>query len=393
MSRRSPDRAAKPAAGDTLRAVRAEHAPARICDPQKVDADWITAVLHHAGVARSARVEHVRSQVVGTGQMGRNVRFSLTWAPDVSDAPASVVGKFPSDDPRSRATGAAQGAYEKEVRFYRELASTVSIRTPRCFFADVEPATGDFVMLMEDLAPAVQGDQLAGCSADHAALALAEAARLHAPRWGDARLAAIEFLRVVNADSAKLLQAMYKTLWPGFAERYRSALPPEALALSQRIGDHLAEWALSATGPETPATLVHGDFRLDNMLFGTAEGGPPLAVVDWQTVGLGAGAGDVAYFLGASLLPEVRRAHEDALLRDYHAQLAAAGVRDYSFERFRRDYRRGAFGGVVMAVIASMIVEQTERGDGMFVAMATRHAAHALDLDSEALLGGSARAS
>ena len=39
-----------------------------------------------------------------------------------------------------------------------------------------------------------------------------------------------------------------------------------------------------------------------------------------------------------------------------------------------------------MAVIASMIVEQTERGDAMFIAMASRHAAQALDLGLEALL-------
>ena len=38
-----------------------------------------------------------------------------------------------------------------------------------------------------------------------------------------------------------------------------------------------------------------------------------------------------------------------------------------------------------MAVGASMLVERTERGDDMFMAMAHRHAAHAIDLDAHAI--------
>ena len=89
---------------------------------------------------------------------------------------------------------------------------------------------------------------------------------------------------------------------------------------------------------------------------------------------------------GASLLPEDRRRNERALVREYHAQLLASGVGGYSSDQCFDDYRRSTFGGVVMAVVASMIVEQTERGDEMFLAMASRHARHALDLESEALL-------
>ena len=315
--------------------------------------------------------------------MARNLRFELTWSPSDPALPSSVVGKFPSDDPKSRATGQQQGAYEKEVRFYRELASTVGIRTPRCWFADIAPEDGDFVMLMEDLAPAVQGDQLAGCSVDEAALALEEASRLHAPRWGDPGLEQLGFLTAPSTQSGQLLQAVYKTLWPGFAERYATSLSREALDLSQRLGDRLADWVLSG---RAPLTLVHGDYRIDNMLFGSEAGGYPLAVVDWQTLGLGAGVADVAYFLGASLLPEERRSHEKALVREYHAHLVAGGIEGYGWDACFEDYRRNTFGGIVMAVVASMLVEQTERGDEMFLAMATRHALHALELESEALL-------
>ncbi len=355
-----------------------------ISQPERVDVEWLGEVLRVAGVAGNAVLVDLDAETVGTGQMGHNVRFHLQWRGASPDVPRTVVGKFPSDDAKSRATGVAQGVYAKEVRFYRELKPTVGICTPECFFAGIEEGGADFVLVMEDLAPAVQGDQLAGCSADAAELALSELAKLHAPRWGDPTLAQLDFLARAKPDSAQLLQSIYKALWPGFRERYSEQLSPEALALSERLGDGLASWVLDSTGPET---IVHGDYRLDNMLFGTPAGGHPLAVVDWQTVALGPALADASYFLGASLLPEIRRSHERELLRGYHERLRAAGIDDYSWDECFRDYRRQAFAGVVMAVVASMIVEQTERGDAMFVAMASRHATHALDLDAEEFLG------
>ena len=122
----------------------------------------------------------VEEQRVGTGQVGMCVRYRLEGS---EDAPARVVAKLPSDDDVSRATGMAMRNYEREVRFYNEIAPTVGIRTPRCYHADWDQASGLFVLLLEDLAPAQQGDQIEGCTLEEAALALDELAKLHAPRW------------------------------------------------------------------------------------------------------------------------------------------------------------------------------------------------------------------
>ena len=51
-----------------------------------------------------------------------------------------------------------------------------------------------------------------------------------------------------------------------------------------------------------------------------------------------------------------------------------------------RQYRREAYAGVVMAVIASQIVGSNHRSEAMFAAMASRHLQHVLDLDCESLL-------
>ena len=110
-----------------------------------------------------------------------------------------------------------------------------------------------------------------------------------------------------------------------------------------------------------------------------------MTVVDWQTVGRGPAASDVAYFLGASLRRADRREHERELLALYVDELGRRGVDGLDRDRFFDQYRRHSISGIVMAVVASMIVEVTERGDAMFLAMARRHAAHAIDVDVESL--------
>jgi aminoglycoside phosphotransferase (APT) family kinase protein len=247
-------------------------------------------------------------------------------------------------------------------------------------FAAIDPASHAFCLMMEDLHPSVQGDQIAGCSADQASLTLTQAVKLHAPRWGDSRLSELDWLGRQTAEQSAMGQQMYQHFFPGFVERYQSRLSTEHLEMARRLGASFAHWA---TGYDGPLTVTHGDFRLDNMLFG----GPyPLAIVDWQTPGQGAAMSDVAYFLGAGLTPDLRRRHEQDLVHSYHAQLLAAGVTGYAYDACWNDYRRYSFSGLLMAVIASMIVGQTQRGDDMFMAMASRHAQQAIDLEADAFL-------
>ena len=125
---------------------------------------------------------------------------SYTWA-GVGDAGNSRVTCC-------RAAGIATHSYENEVGFCRDLAAMVRIRRPRCYHAAVIPGTADVVVVLEDLAPAAQGDQLTGCDAVDAGLAMTEAARLHGPR------------------SSISVADFYRAVWGGFVDRYRPALAP-----------------------------------------------------------------------------------------------------------------------------------------------------------------------
>ena len=349
-----------------------------------LDADGLTAALHAAGTLEpSVRVVSVDTVPVGTGQMGDCLRLALGYSA-TTDAPPTLVAKLPSSDETSRATGMAMRTYEVEVRFYQELAARLPVRAPRCHHAEIDLATGDFVLLLEDLAPAEQGDQVAGCSVDQAALVLEEAARLHAPLWGSPELEGFEWAVRWSQEAQDGLQAMLTMLWPNFVERYGPDLDEDIVEMGGRFIAALP--AYYGHRPE-PHTVIHNDYRLDNLLFGTAEGGPPVAVVDWQTVGVGPGLLDVSYFLGAGLSVDDRRANEETLVRGYHEALQAGGVEGLGWDRCWDDYRAFAFAGFHMAVLASMVVQRTDRGDAMFLAMAGGAGRQILDLDSEEILG------
>ncbi len=352
--------------------------------PEDADATWLTDVLRHAGVIGAQHVVAVTTEPVGTGQMADSVRLRLTYDGPAPGAPATVVGKFTPEDETSRATALALRTSEVEVCFYQEVAGTVDVRTPRCYFAAVDTSSAAFALVLQDMAPARQGDQMAGCTADEAALALSELARLHAPRWGDPaleRLAWLERGGVGGGDgSGELLQILFD----GFVERYGADLDDAVLGVGRRLFPRIHDYLRPRPGPRT---VQHADYRLDNLLFGTDGGFPMVTVVDWQTVTLGPGPAVVSYVLGAGLVPEQRRAHEEELVRDYHRRLISGGVEDYSWDRCLTEYRRHAYAGYIMAVGASMLVERTARGDEMFLTMARRHAAQVQDLDSESLLG------
>jgi len=338
---------------------------------------WLTAALaEHLG---GATVTEVATTSVGTGQVADTYRLALEYDPPGAGS-RTLIAKVPSADATSRAAAQLTRTYEIEASFYRDLAADLPVRVPRCYYQDHDPATDDYVVLLEDVAPAEQGDQLAGCTGGQIEGAIDELAHLHGARWGDPALRELDWLHRSTPDGVDQLIALITGCAGDFHTRFDTRLAPPAVALVDRLVDRLGPYLHRR--PE-PWTVIHGDFRADNLLFGGA--GARVVVVDWQTVGLGPPAGDLAYLLGTSLSVERRRAIERDLVGRYTDGVRAHGA-DVDDEWLWTEYRRGAFAGLLMAIIASVLVRQTDRGDDMFLVMAERSAAMAADLDAASLL-------
>ena len=338
--------------------------------PDAVSAAWLGEVL-------GAKVTSVRWEPIGTGQVGDSVRFHLTG----EGVPPTLAGKFPAADRTSRDTAAMFGLYRKEVEFYRRAAPRLDVRTPQVHAASVAPDGGDFILLFEDLGPARQGDQIGGCTLADAEAAIRQAAAIHAPSWGDKALIDADWI-APPPDLRTRLAQMYPQAQAIFRERYAAMLEPELMAVCEALADASDIWF---GREEPPQCLVHGDFRLDNMLFDIRAGAEPIAVLDWQTVAIGRPMTDVGYFLGCGVGEALWRPHEEDLLALWLSEMERRGV-SLTREGIERDYRLGILHGVSTAVFSAAFVERTPRGDANFLSMARGACSLALHRDSMAAL-------
>jgi hypothetical protein len=313
----------------------------------------------------------------GVGIMGEIYRVALGYA-DRAVGPASVVVKLPSSFEANRAQGIALGMYEAEVRFYNELAPQAPSGLPQVLAASIVPGTADFVIVMEDLSHLDQVEQAVGMTPAQARAAVEALADIHAAWWGKVDVPALAWIPSIVHDRIRGVDALLGTIWPGFAASFADALPDGGVALGERFS--ASYFALMERYSSRPWTLLHQDYRVENMLFGAGPAGEGIVVIDWQGLGRGPGGYDLAYILGGSMPIDDRRAHERELVGAYRDRLASRGV-ERSADDLWDDYRHGMLlGGLATTVFAGGTLDTAnERGRALVASMAERHFTAALD--------------
>jgi len=358
-------------------------------NPTEITAEWLTTALRKSGAIESSRVTSFDAKVIGEGAglFGQLAKVALTYDKAGPSAPSSLIAKFPTTAPENREVAMFFRFYETEVNFYEQIAEQVELRTPRCYFSAFEPSNGDYLLLLEDLAPAQVGDQAAGCSAKHVQLAISELAKFHATWWNSPELDNLDWLP--GYDAEWLIQAMedgYAQAWEPFVEFTKDYLTPELADVGKRFGNSIRK-ITNMAGKDMPTTITHGDFRLDNLFFASPEGGPPFAVIDWQISSKGGGIFDVAKFVCDTLPVADRKAAERDLVKLYHDTLVGRGVKDYSFEQCWEDYRLSTLFLLIYSVTALGSLDlANERGAELFTTVSKRTLAAITDLKSAELL-------
>jgi aminoglycoside/choline kinase family phosphotransferase len=328
--------------------------------------EWLSTAL-------AADVRSVRAERIGTGQTSSTYRLRI----DADGMPETIVAKLAEgdDDARRRvATG-----HRSEVGFYSELAPTLGVRVPACWYAAISEDGTRFTLLLEDLSPRTAGRQADGCSPAQAAAAVRNLARLHASRWNDETLRNVGFLVPLTSQRAAFLADLVKDAADRFIARYAGHLCDADKTTLHEVAEALAGWQV---GYPEPFSVIHGDYRLDNLMFHPVDG--EVVAVDWQTAAVALPARDLAYFIGISLPTQQRRAGEDDLVRTYHQQLQEQGAISYSYDRCMADYRVGHLHGPMITVLGSMTSAgpRDALADDMFLSMARRSCAAVRDLRS-----------
>jgi aminoglycoside/choline kinase family phosphotransferase len=311
--------------------------------------------------------------------MGQLARVRLSSADPA--VPSSVIVKLPTSEPGARMIGEAVRVWEREHRFYEELAPSITIRVPHVYANIADPPC----LVLEDLAPATPGDHLVGATLDQAERAIDVLAVHHARWFEDPLLRTLDWMPGLDDPSVLTIGAMFDVGWPMFLDRYGGRLPERCLRWCELFVPTIPGWI--ATHYDDPITLVHGDFRLDNLFFGD-DGS--VAVIDWQLAMRAPGQTDLVYFCANNLTVPMRRAHEDDLIARYVDRLHAAGVPDdaVTVDAVRRGYVEGmlfyasSFGASLLTIDPA-----NERGAALFDQLVVRTFTAVDDLDAGASFG------
>lgn len=336
--------------------------------------EWLSEVLE-------TDIDGFTSEKIGegVGLMGDIYRVELNYASNETVLPSSVVVKLPSSFEENRQQGIALGMFEAEVKFYDELGEATGTGLPDIHFASINSGTAEFVIVMEDLCNLTMVDQAAGMSERQALAAVRVLARIHAAWWNKVQVAELEWIPSMVGPRITYVDQVLPEIYPVYAATFEAVLPDGGAELLQTFS-HSYLKLNTALAERAPWTLAHQDFRVENMLFGDAEN-DEVTVIDWQGIGRGPGAYDLAYLLGGSMDTQLRRDNEKDLVVAYHDELCQQGVAGYSFESAWDDYGFAhLIGGLATSVFAGGTLDlNNERGKELIRMMSERHVTAALD--------------
>ena len=335
--------------------------------PQSAD-ELTPAWFSEALSAYGGRVTSVHTEVIGEGVgfMGELHRCSLSWDGAFTEAPRSVIAKLPSRVQKNRSLGEGLQVYEREIEVYSQLRPQLGVPMPAHVHSQLDPNPAPwlepvfvflfeklpiggvswvldrlislgakskrrYLLLMEDIADARPPSQVGGGSVDDALAGLRVLARFHAANWMDTKtIEAHKILWGVDR-TPRVVQASYRRNRDRFVERFGSLLGQDIVVKMDDIQQNLGGLVPKLTA--APWTLIHGDYRLDNLMF-RPDG--EIVVLDWQGLGFGRAGWDVAYFITTALEPH-HREEEALMLRTYHEALQASGVDNYSYDELVAD--------------------------------------------------------
>lgn len=348
-------------------------------DAAALDRQWLAAVL-------DTELVEIRSEAigVGVGLLGELRRVHLTHA-EGHAGPASVVCKWATAEPESRALADGLAYYGREVSWYRDHAEACPLPGPRCFHSEQAEDSTDFVLVLEDLSAHTHPDQLVGLTLEQTTRAVEAVAAMHAHFWERSDLATLgeRFLPITHEIYPLVLPDLFASAWEQTLEHASTLVAePRIRAFGDRWGEALP-WMVERLA--SPATLTHGDLRADNLFF-TADG--DVRVVDYQILGQAYGAYDPAYLMSQSVPVAVRQEHEQAILDRYHAALTAAGVEGYARDRLWDDYRIALAFCLIYPVAAYDRLDElgNARGRRLVDTMLERSVQAIIDTDADTLV-------
>jgi Ecdysteroid kinase-like family len=312
------------------------------------------------------------------GFLSSVVRLSLEYDQLEPQAPNSVVVKIEPEEETFQKLGDELHAFQREIRFYKEVANSAPIRLPRLYFSVDEPPA--YCMIMEDLSAFTPGDQIMGMHEQQVLTTVESIAKLQAKFWNNDTLQQLQWMPTSNSVSDD-----YPEKWESFIKYFGEIAGKDGLQVGKKLVSHIS-W-LKESIENRPKTLVHSDLREDNLLFGTPGSESEVIIIDWQLTIRSMGAFDVARVMDGSELPSERKGHHFNVLRWWHDTLIREGVRDYSWDDAQYDLRLAALNCLTYPVhFHDAFIGSEGRSLELANVLISRHFSSVVEIDAASVL-------
>lgn len=286
-----------------------------------LDANWFGSLLHRSGdLAEAISVSRVTLEPIGSEESMMSTLFAADLAYDAhTEAPRRLIIKLTSPSEQQRFVASLFRFYEREIRFYHEFVNEIPVRAPKSYAASIHPSEPEFILVLEDVGGRRAVDQLDGLGLEDTLTAVDALADMHAPFWGrDLSAVAETFIPFASEAMKMIIPDAFANDWRVVRPRMVELMPPDVVDTCDRFTS-IAPAVLDAMGG--PDTLIHGDFRADNLLFDDK-----IVVLDFQLAAIANGAVDLAYLVSQSVADEIAAAHGDAFMVRYLERLATHGI-------------------------------------------------------------------
>ena len=303
---------------------------------------WLNEVLHENGFLGSANIVSLKREPmgVGAGFMSDMAKLTLSFDRDTQHLPKTMIAKLLPSYPSARELAIRLNYFEREIRFYTELAPESPIRTPELIYGAMDSENKRYVMIMEDCSYCTPADQQQGLTYEQTKIVVSKMADFHARWWDDENLDSLQWMPTQKNQVTANIDMM-RASWDACAkiEEFRKALPEGGWEAGLKICEQ-RPWLVKSI-PGDKLTIIHSDLRADNIFFDWDTPDNPLILFDWSSAVVGHGVTELPHLLASSLATELRRQVEKDIVKLYYEHLLARGVSSYTFDECWTDYLRG----------------------------------------------------
>jgi len=339
---------------------------------EEITAEWLTEALTKSGVLKNNTVREVKAKIIGEGRgyVGTLARLTVEYSTPDKNAPSSMIAKIPTEEPKNKMIMEAFWNYERENRLYEEILDHLAIKTPRCYFSDYDEGKGkewmdsvyskygklpqgltglyfiyagirnlrlnrQYILLLEDFEDLEQISHLDGCSIEDAKMVMKPLGNAHASLWENSLLD--KYWLRDHADFSNIM-GFLSNRWQPVVKKWFSELVSEkekkVLTWLKNNNKKLDNYTKTR-----PHTLIHTDFRPDNIFFDRKKN--EIALIDWQASCPGLGLFDPAFFILNSCKDIIIHDQAKELITIYHQGLVEGGISNYSLDECLSDYVYG----------------------------------------------------